>query len=171
MYELLNAFSMLPGYGLTYFYFSCLPYQSISVLLYSTVSFVYHCAIHYQSSYKNLLFKLDILSQQFSCYCLTTSNPLSYFILGCMTFTSLNELQAIRPYIISLNAFLFIGVSYPNLFLIQLWFFSFICFFINKYYKLHWNHAIFHLISHLPIYYYLGDQCSNKINGIVSQFG
>ena len=163
MYELLNAVSMLPGYGLTYFYFSCLPYQSISILLYSTISFLYHCAIHYQSSYKNILFKLDILSQQFSCYCLTTSHPLSYFILGCMTFTSLNELQAIRPYIIGLNAFLFIGVSYPQLEIIVCWIVSFVFFLINKKYKTKYGHICFHLMSHVAIYYYLSNQCSNNM--------
>lgn len=155
MFEIWNAISMIPGYIYTYWYGFQLPYHSLLYIIACNISILYHFAIHYNSRYMPILFKYDILMQQWLCLLYAYHRWLQYLIACYMCYTShVTYVFKQRRWFILFNGITILCISYKSLYSFCLWSIAFMCFALKKENLLDYGHVLFHLFGHMGIVIY-----------------
>lgn len=154
--EVVNALTMVPGYFIGAQFFTFLPTETISYMVFCTCSIYYHMWNAVRPHQHNAhAFKTDILSQLLACVCNSQAIIHQFFIFIAFTFFSMINVARFpkeMSYAVSgASITLASSSSYDSL---AYWFLSFVAFGVSKRFKIPYSHGLFHILGHKAVVAY-----------------
>lgn len=158
--EYWNAATMFPGYihAIYWIFRKRLLMAPLAYILFNTCSIFYHLHMYWYG-YNAFLHKLDMMSQQIFAVFICIDSSAGFqgviIILNMLFITSTLDLnknahKLIAPLCTATSILVTTGYSLPCLYI---WLISFACFLIGKATKKRSWHSVFHLVSHIALYY------------------
>lgn len=161
MNEVFNVLTMVPGLMMAAYFVPWLPRQAMSYMLFCIFSVNYHIAKQYDSSWKDIAFNYDILSQLVAC--MYNADGYGKFFVFPYWWFALNGTRN-RKLVYTVNAICILLTVYPCASAFNYMLLAFM-FFLGGLYGFPCMHGLFHIFGHVSVYMYWTNYvfCDSKI--------